>query len=190
MCVCSIDQMCQLLSLLYICTCIYKIIYVIYMCVYMCAHYACMYILYMYMYTMCIYTHVISLVISLTCSRLSSTSTSPLPPPLLLFFPCPPSPTGGRPLYPDIPGAREYGITSDDLFSLQSSPGKTLVIGGSYVALECAGFLAGLGYDVTCSIRSIFLRGFDQVRPDFNAHFLCFQAYISTSSSFYICMDQ
>ena len=25
---------------------------------------------------------------------------------------------GGRPSYPDIPGAREFGITSDDLFSL------------------------------------------------------------------------
>jgi NADPH-dependent 2,4-dienoyl-CoA reductase/sulfur reductase-like enzyme len=24
--------------------------------------------------------------------------------------------TGGRPRYPDIPGAREFGITSDDLF--------------------------------------------------------------------------
>ena len=24
---------------------------------------------------------------------------------------------GGRPSYPDIPGAREFGITSDDIFS-------------------------------------------------------------------------
>ena len=71
--------------------------------------------------------------------------------------------TGGRPKYPDIPGAREYGLTSDDLFSLTTSPGKTLVVGASYVALECGGFLAGLGFDVTCMVRSIFLRGFDQV---------------------------
>lgn len=36
---------------------------------------------------------------------------------------------GGRPRYPDIPGAVEYGITSDDLFSLDREPGKTLVVG-------------------------------------------------------------
>ncbi|CAD5115169.1 DgyrCDS4167 [Dimorphilus gyrociliatus] len=69
--------------------------------------------------------------------------------------------TGGRPTYPDFPG-NEFCITSDDLFSLKKCPGKTLVIGGSYVALECAGFLAGLGLDVTIYIRSILLRGFDQ----------------------------
>mmetsp|Transcript_4880 Transcript_4880/g.4644 ORF Transcript_4880/g.4644 Transcript_4880/m.4644 type:complete len:105 (+) Transcript_4880:342-656(+) len=44
--------------------------------------------------------------------------------------------TGGRPLYPDIPGAKEYGITSDDIFWLKKNPGKTLVIGASYIALE------------------------------------------------------
>ncbi len=57
--------------------------------------------------------------------------------------------TGGRPKYPDIPGAREFGITSDDLFSLPKSPGKTLLVGASYIALECAGFLHGL-------VRSLF----------------------------------
>lgn len=36
---------------------------------------------------------------------------------------------GGRPRYPDIPGALEYGITSDDIFSWPSPPGKTLVVG-------------------------------------------------------------
>lgn len=69
---------------------------------------------------------------------------------------------GGRPRYQNIPGATEYGITSDDIFSLTTPPGKTLVVGASYVALECAGFLAGLGFDVTVMVRSIFLRGFDQ----------------------------
>mmetsp|Transcript_2242 Transcript_2242/g.3872 ORF Transcript_2242/g.3872 Transcript_2242/m.3872 type:complete len:346 (+) Transcript_2242:661-1698(+) len=69
---------------------------------------------------------------------------------------------GGRPSYPDIPGDREFGITSDDLFSLSKAPGKTLVVGASYVALECAGFLTALGYDTTVMVRSIFLRGFDQ----------------------------
>jgi thioredoxin reductase (NADPH) len=69
---------------------------------------------------------------------------------------------GGRPSYPGIPGDKEFGITSDDLFSLKESPGKTLVVGASYVALECAGFLTALGYDTTVMVRSILLRGFDQ----------------------------
>jgi len=69
--------------------------------------------------------------------------------------------TGGRPSYPGIPGDKEFGITSDDVFSLKKSPGKTLVVGASYVALECAGFLAAFGYDTTVMVRSIFLRGFD-----------------------------
>lgn len=69
---------------------------------------------------------------------------------------------GGRPTIPNIPGALDYSITSDDLFWLKESPGKTLVVGASYVALECAGFLAGVGLDVTVMVRSIPLRGFDQ----------------------------
>lgn len=56
--------------------------------------------------------------------------------------------------------------TSDDLFSLSYCPGKTLVIGASYVALECGGFLHGLGLDVTIMVRSILLRGFDQEMAD------------------------
>ncbi|XP_053768288.1 thioredoxin reductase 3 isoform X2 [Desmodus rotundus] len=70
--------------------------------------------------------------------------------------------TGERPRYLGIQGDKEYCITSDDLFSLPYCPGKTLVIGASYVALECAGFLAGVGLDVTIMVRSILLRGFDQ----------------------------
>ncbi|XP_064826751.1 thioredoxin reductase 2, mitochondrial-like [Oncorhynchus masou masou] len=71
--------------------------------------------------------------------------------------------TGGRPKYPThIPGAVEHGITSDDIFWLKQSPGKTLVVGASYVALECAGFLTGIGLETTVMVRSIPLRGFDQ----------------------------
>lgn len=69
---------------------------------------------------------------------------------------------GGRPNYPGIPGDKEFGITSDDMFSLKKAPGKTLVVGASYIALECAGFLAAFGYDTTVMVRSILLRGFDQ----------------------------
>ena len=35
------------------------------------------------------------------------------------------------------------------------------MIGASYIALECAGFLNELGHDVTVAVRSILLRGFD-----------------------------
>ncbi|XP_051977179.1 thioredoxin reductase 2, mitochondrial-like isoform X2 [Xyrauchen texanus] len=71
--------------------------------------------------------------------------------------------TGGRPKYPThVPGAMEFGITSDDIFWLKQSPRKTLVVGASYVALECAGFLTGIGLDTTVMVRSIALRGFDQ----------------------------
>uniref|UniRef100_A0A6G3MFX3 thioredoxin-disulfide reductase (NADPH) n=1 Tax=Henneguya salminicola TaxID=69463 RepID=A0A6G3MFX3_HENSL len=51
---------------------------------------------------------------------------------------------------------------SDDLFWLKYPPGKTLIIGASYVALESAGALHGMGFDVTVMVRSIFLRGYDQ----------------------------
>lgn len=71
--------------------------------------------------------------------------------------------TGGRPKYPtNVPGAVEHGITSDDIFWLKNSPGKTLVVGASYVGLECAGFLTGIGLDATIMVRSVALRGFDQ----------------------------
>jgi len=70
---------------------------------------------------------------------------------------------GGRPIVPnDVPGAREYAITSDDIFALKEAPGRTLVVGASYIALECGGFLNELGYDVTVAVRSIVLRGFDR----------------------------
>jgi len=42
---------------------------------------------------------------------------------------------GGRPVYPEVEGAKEHCITSDDIFSLKKSPGKTLLIGASYIAL-------------------------------------------------------
>lgn len=37
-----------------------------------------------------------------------------------------------------------------------------MVIGASYVALECAGFLNAMGYETHVMVRSILLRGFDQ----------------------------
>lgn len=56
---------------------------------------------------------------------------------------------GGRPTPLDCPGG-ELAIDSDDIFWRQKPPGKVCVVGASYVGLECAGFLNGLGLDVTC----------------------------------------
>ena len=72
---------------------------------------------------------------------------------------------GGRPTTLDCEGG-ELAITSDDIFALEKSPGKTLCVGASYIALECAGFLAGVGHDVTVAVRSILLRGFDRECAD------------------------
>lgn len=36
------------------------------------------------------------------------------------------------------------------------------MVGASYIALECGGFMKALGVDVTVMVRSILLRGFDQ----------------------------
>ncbi|KAL4114371.1 hypothetical protein PRIC2_014693 [Phytophthora ramorum] len=69
---------------------------------------------------------------------------------------------GGRPKELSCPGG-EHAISSDDIFWMKKKePGKTLVVGASYVALECAGFLKGMGYEVKVMVRSILLRGFDQ----------------------------
>jgi thioredoxin reductase (NADPH) len=69
--------------------------------------------------------------------------------------------TGCRPTIPNYEGF-ELGITSDDLFSLEHNPGKVLVVGGSYIALECATMLKALMCDVTVMVRSKFLRKFDE----------------------------
>ena len=67
---------------------------------------------------------------------------------------------GGRPRqHPAIPA--DLTVTSDDLFALKSDPGDTLVVGGGYIAVECAGFLNGLGKKVYLANRSTFLRAMD-----------------------------
>jgi len=70
---------------------------------------------------------------------------------------------GGRPKIPrSVENAKELAITSDDIFWQKHAPGKTLCVGASYISLETAGFLHGMGYDVTVCVRSILLRGFDR----------------------------
>ena len=67
---------------------------------------------------------------------------------------------GGRPNYLDIEN-KYLALTSDDIFSIKKNPGKTLVVGGGYIAVECAGFLSGLKFDTTLMTRGLFLRSFD-----------------------------
>lgn len=44
----------------------------------------------------------------------------------------------------------------------KTPPGKTLVVGGGYVAVEIAGFLKGMGYNVSLMTRGDYLRAFDR----------------------------
>eukprot|EP00127_Corallochytrium_limacisporum_P005197 Clim_evm14s201 gene=Clim_evmTU14s201 len=71
---------------------------------------------------------------------------------------------GGRPYIPEALQSVDPQriITSDDIFTLPRAPGKTLVVGSGYVALETAGFLRSLGFPVHLLFRSIPLRGFDR----------------------------
>ena len=69
--------------------------------------------------------------------------------------------TGGRPVVPAVTGA-EHVITSNEAFFLDDLPGRVVIVGGGYIAVEFAGIFAGLGARVHQLYRgSLFLRGFD-----------------------------
>lgn len=69
--------------------------------------------------------------------------------------------TGSRPWIPPIPGLREAEpLTSATLFELDRLPESVVVLGGRYIALECAQMLARLGARVTILQRS------DHILPD------------------------
>jgi len=69
--------------------------------------------------------------------------------------------SGAYPFRPRLPGI-EHAITSNEAFELQQLPGRILIVGGGYVAVEFAGIFAGLGSKVTLSYRGEqILRGFD-----------------------------
>lgn len=71
--------------------------------------------------------------------------------------------TGGRPLWPAIPGA-EYGIDSDGFFELTELPKRVAIIGAGYIAVELAGVLHGLGSDTHLFVRKHApLRNFDSI---------------------------
>jgi glutathione reductase (NADPH) len=59
---------------------------------------------------------------------------------------------GGRPAWPDIPGA-ELGITSDGFFDLEQCPRRVAVVGAGYIAVELAGMLQALGAEVSQLVR-------------------------------------
>tara|TARA_R110001583_G_scaffold66117_3_gene190491 strand:+ start:14658 stop:16028 length:1371 start_codon:yes stop_codon:yes gene_type:complete len=68
---------------------------------------------------------------------------------------------GGWPFIPDIPG-REFAISSNEVFYLDTLPKHAVVVGGGYIATEFAGILHGLGVEVDQIYRrDLFLRGFD-----------------------------
>lgn len=63
--------------------------------------------------------------------------------------------TGARPAVPDIPGLREVPyLTNESAFELTELPESLLVLGGRYIALECAQLFARLGSRVTVLQRS------------------------------------
>lgn len=60
--------------------------------------------------------------------------------------------TGGKPRWPDIPGA-EFGITSDGFFELEARPRRVYVAGAGYIGVELGGVLRALGADVVHATR-------------------------------------
>ncbi len=70
--------------------------------------------------------------------------------------------TGGAPtIQPAIPGV-EHAITSNEIFDLPEFPGRLMVVGAGYIAVEFASVFARLGAQVTQVFRADrILRGFD-----------------------------
>ena len=69
--------------------------------------------------------------------------------------------TGGYPLVPEVKGA-EYGITSDEFFSLEEAPKRVAVVGAGYIAVELAQLLSALGSEAHLICRGdMVLRHFD-----------------------------
>ncbi|MEO9274142.1 glutathione-disulfide reductase [Marinomonas sp. 5E14-1] len=69
---------------------------------------------------------------------------------------------GAKPFIPEFPGS-DLVVSSNEMFYLESLPGKALVVGGGYIAVEFAGILNGLGVDTSLAYRGDqLLRGFDE----------------------------
>lgn len=69
---------------------------------------------------------------------------------------------GAWPMVPDCEGA-EHGITSNEVFHLESLPKRIVIAGGGYIANEFAGIFHEFGSHVTLVNRSDkILRGYDE----------------------------
>lgn len=68
--------------------------------------------------------------------------------------------TGASPRRLDLPGF-ELGGVSDDLFAWRERPKRVVIVGGGYIAMECAGLLQSLGSDVQLMAKGRLLDGFD-----------------------------
>jgi len=72
--------------------------------------------------------------------------------------------TGGYPTFPDGEGIRENSISSDGFFELEELPGKAVVVGAGYIAVELAGVLQALGTDTSLVVRKgMAMREFDEI---------------------------
>jgi glutathione reductase (NADPH) len=70
--------------------------------------------------------------------------------------------TGGWPVRPEFPGS-EHGITSNEVFHLETLPKRVVIAGGGYIANEFAGIFHGFGSHVTIVNRGDqILRGYDE----------------------------
>ncbi|XP_068089689.1 glutathione reductase, mitochondrial [Hyperolius riggenbachi] len=74
--------------------------------------------------------------------------------------------TGGKPSMPsdeEVPGA-SLGITSDGFFELEDLPGRSVIVGAGYIAVEIAGIMSALGSRAALLIRQDkVLRTFDSM---------------------------
>ncbi len=74
--------------------------------------------------------------------------------------------TGGRPSWPEIPGA-QFGIDSDGFFALAEQPKRVAIVGAGYIAVELAGVLNALGSETHLLVRhEKALRHFDPILSD------------------------
>ncbi|KAI8916319.1 hypothetical protein EDD86DRAFT_198270, partial [Gorgonomyces haynaldii] len=72
--------------------------------------------------------------------------------------------SGSKAWFPDVPGVKEHGLTSDGFFELEKQPKKVAIVGAGYIAVELAGVFKSLGTEVDLYIREqYFLRHFDSI---------------------------
>jgi glutathione reductase (NADPH) len=70
--------------------------------------------------------------------------------------------TGARPLMPQVNGI-EHAISSNEVFHLETLPGRIVIVGGGYIANEFAGIFHEFGSQVTLVNRTdVILRHYDQ----------------------------